>query len=245
MKLIIAIDDTDNLESRGTGFRARQLGLSLEDLGYAQLLSITRHQLLVDERIPYTSHNSSASLLINSLVDIKSIIDLCALYLKEESAEGSDAGLCVAEYDCVSDKIIEWGHRAKTEVLTLEEAHLFAKNEGIFLEGYKGLKIGVIGSLAAVGLRKEGCDGRLLWLRNMRETTGIFNISEYLKIIGIENISDKDCIFVPENDKIFVGEWCRPIHKKNKITLIIEKVKNNIEYEWKCASKEYIKSISQ
>lgn len=244
MKLIIAIDDTDNLESRGTGFRARQLGLSLEDLGYAELLSITRHQLLVDKRIPYTSHNSSASILINSLVDIKSIIDLCALYLKEESAEGSDAGLCVAEFDCVSEEVINWGNSAKKKILNKKQAHLLAEREGIFLEGYKGKKIGVIGALAAVGLRKQANDGRLLWLPNLRETEGIYSIKDFKTLVSLEAITQKNGTFVHGDDKIWIGEWCRPVHLNNKITLVVEKGNNNEHYQWKCASKEYIKSIS-
>ncbi len=51
-KWLIGIDDTDNLESRGTGHRVRWLGdlLAREDL--ADIKGITRHQLLVDPRIP-------------------------------------------------------------------------------------------------------------------------------------------------------------------------------------------------
>lgn len=244
-KYIIAIDDTDNLESRGTGYRARQLALSLEDLGYAEVHSITRHQLLVDKRIPYTSHNSSASILINSLVDIQSIIDLCSLYLREESAEGSDAGLCIAEFDCISEEVVQWGNRAKKEILTLKKAHSLAKKEGVFLEGFKGEKIGVIGALAAVGLRKESNDGRLLWLRNLRETNGIYTINDYKTLVNLEAITRKNGTFVPENEKIFISDWCRPVHINHKITLVAEKVNGNKSYQWKCASKEYIKSISE
>ena len=245
MKLIIAIDDTDNLESRGTGFRARQLALSLEDLGYANIISITRHQLLVDPRIPYTSHNSSASILVNALVDVKSIIDLSATYLKEESAEGSDAGLCVAEFDCISDEVIRWGSRAKKEILNKKQAHVLADKEGIFLEGYKGKKIGVIGSLAAVGLRKEANDGRLLWLPNLRESQGIFAIDELKNLVKLESVTQKNGTFVPGNEKIWVSDWCRPVHLNKKITLVVEKENNNEHYQWKCTSKEYIKSISE
>ena len=60
-KWLIGIDDTDNLESRGTGHLARQLARLLESaISGLRIGSITRHQLLVDPRIPYTSHNSSA-----------------------------------------------------------------------------------------------------------------------------------------------------------------------------------------
>lgn len=245
MKIIIAIDDTDNLESRGTGYRARELGLLLMQKGLASLISVTRHQLLFDRRIPYTSHNSSASLLCEMKSSFKEVIDFSKEYLIREAADGSDAGLCIADFERINNQIINWGHKAKTEIITKENAHELALKNEIYLEGFTGDKIGVIGSLAAVGLRKEGCDGRLLWMKNMRETTGVFKISDYKALIGLENISDKDGIFVSENEKILVTEWCRPIHKNNEITLIVEKEQNSSEYEWKCASKEYIKSISQ
>jgi hypothetical protein len=245
MKLIIGIDDTDNLESRGTGFRAREMGLSLMEQGNAELYSITRHQLLFDNRIPYTSHNSAASIVVEAKTDIKSIIEFCSKYLIRESAEGSDAGLCIAPYDKVSDSIIEWGNMAKKEILTLENAHLLADKEGVFLKGFKGLKIGVIGSLAAVGLRKAGNDGRLLWLQNLRETQGVFDAAEIMKLMKIDRITDKNIKPVLNESKILFGDWSRPVMIDKKITLIVEEENENEQFQWKCASKEYIKSISQ
>ncbi|MGH2717450.1 MAG: hypothetical protein ACRDJU_02570, partial [Actinomycetota bacterium] len=60
--LLIAIDDTDNRDSRGTGAGSRALLEALLDAELGQPVGITRHQLLVDPAIPYTSHNSSACL---------------------------------------------------------------------------------------------------------------------------------------------------------------------------------------
>jgi hypothetical protein len=72
---LIGIDDTDNLESRGTGHHARRLGAFLQTEAMAGLLDVTRHQLFVDPRIPYTSHNSSLCLRVrmahNRLDDLR------------------------------------------------------------------------------------------------------------------------------------------------------------------------------
>jgi hypothetical protein len=245
MKLIIGIDDTDNLESRGTGFIARQLGLSLMNNGFADLHSITRHQLLVDSRIPYTSHNSSASIICYSKTESGKIIDFCSDFLTKESADDSDAGLCIADYEAINHEIIDWGHKAKKEVLKLEDSHFLASKNNLFLQGFKGYKIGVIGSLAAVGLRKGGNDGRLLWLKNLRDLQGIYIIKNLPDLFSIDCVSDKSGNTVPENEKINITDWCRPVLIENKITLIVEEEKNNGQFQWKCASKEYIKSISQ
>ena len=64
-RLLVGIDDTDNLESRGTGFRAREFGRQLMEEGLASVRGISRHQLYVHPDIPYTSHNSALCLDID------------------------------------------------------------------------------------------------------------------------------------------------------------------------------------
>ena len=245
MKLIISIDDTDNKYSKGTGHRARKLGALLEKRGFISLMSISRHQLLFDRRIPYTSHNSSASLFCEAHKEVSDIIAFCRRFLKRESAFFSDAGLCVARLDDINDDIINWGHRAKKEILFMPEAKELAKSANIFLEGLTGKKIGIIGALAATGLRAEGNDGRLLWLPQLRTLSGVFKANELQQIIKIENITEKNTVAVPPESLILKGEWCRPVHINGKITLIVEKNLNTNDYEYHSASKEYIKSISQ
>ena len=84
--LIIGIDDTDNLESRGTGHLARQLGLGLEAAGLCRLKNIVRHQLLVSPKIPYTSHNSSASIVVDEVNDVQDVIGFSREMLLQSSA---------------------------------------------------------------------------------------------------------------------------------------------------------------
>jgi len=240
---LIGIDDTDNLQSRGTGYRARQMGLSLQQAGWGELLGITRHQLLVHPDIPYTSHNSSACLEVKS-DKLASLTSFCRDFLLRESAEGSDAGLCIACLDRINEEVMQWGERARKEVLTKEDAHLLAEKHGIFLEGLTGMRIGVIGSLAAIGLQKAGNDGRYLWLKAMRELTGVHSAKELLTLLRIESIETKQGIAVSMDDTVDVGEWFRPIRKNKKITLIVEKNDTDGKSDWKMASKEYIKSVT-
>ncbi len=240
---LIGIDDTDNLQSRGTGYRARQMGLSLQQAGWGELLGITRHQLLVHPDIPYTSHNSSACLEVKS-DKLAGLTSFCRNFLLHESAEGSDAGLCIACLDRINEEVMQWGERARKEVLTKEDAHLLAEKHGIFLEGLTGMRIGVIGSLAAIGLQKAGNDGRYLWLKGMRELTGIHSAKELLTLLRIESIETKQGIVVSVDDTVDVGEWFRPIRKNKKITLIVERNDTDGKSDWKMASKEYIKSVT-
>jgi len=246
LKIIIGIDDTDNLETRGTGHHARMLGHALAEAGLFELRSVTRHQLLADRRIPFTSHNSSASLIGKCSGDIENLIAFAREFLIRESAFDSDAGLCVAPFESVSDAMIAFGNRAKREIVTLTEAKELADGTPVYLDGFLNARIGMIGSLAAVGLAREGNDGRLLWTRNLRETTGEFIISELLNQVDIDRVVEKDLAEIDPASVITIGEWCRPVMRGGRITLIAEKTENNsIHYGYRAASKEYIKSITE
>jgi len=243
-KIYIGIDDTDNKESRGTGYQGRVLSMHLFNRGMIKPISISRHQLLVDSRIPYTSHNSSCCIFCESNTDISIIFNEAKKFLITICADGSDCGLCIASDDMLNDDIATFGLNTKKEIMTTDKAYLLAQKYNIFLEGLTGQKIGVIGALAAVGLRYYGNDGRVLWLPNLRELEGVFIASELKKMTGIETIRTIDGKNVSKNHYIEVGEWCRPIIENKKITLLVEKAKNN-QYEYKSASKEYIKSITE
>ncbi len=244
MIYFIGLDDTDNKESRGTGFKSRQLGKLITEKKLGDVLSISRHQLFVHNKIAYTSQNSSACLVVDTEKP-ELLKGFCAEYLKSVAETGSDAGLCFAHENQISDEVLSWGNRAKKEVLYKSDAYTLAKTNGIFLEGYTGEKIGVIGALAAVGLRKGGNDGRNIWLKGteLRDLKGVYKASDLKQIINIQEIITKDSKPVCDEDRIEVGEWLRPPIIKNKNTVIVEQG-NNENYEWKSVSKDYIKSIS-
>ena len=52
MKILVCIDDTDNLESRGTGQLSQLFAEAIEKKGWGACTSISRHQLFVHEDIP-------------------------------------------------------------------------------------------------------------------------------------------------------------------------------------------------
>jgi len=245
VKIFIGIDDTDNLDTRGTGFQARSLGISLTKSGLFQVQSITRHQLLVDLRIPYTSHNSSACLIGESTAEFSILVDHCIQFLIRESAFDSDAGLCIVTESEVDQDIMEFGRRAKKEVLKIEDTMPITQRHNFFLKGLLNTRLGVIGALAAVGLRAWGNDGRLLWIKNLRETIGTHTVEEYLKKVAVDRIIDRNGNVLPQGTFITITEWCRPVMKDSQITLITEKITNDDKYTYRSAAKEYIKSISE
>jgi len=245
VKILIGVDDTDNKDSRGTGFRSRELASYIEAARLGRVTGITRHQLLINDKIPYTSQNSSACIELETS-QIDSIISFSRVYLLKESAIGADVGLCIIDAENVNRDIIDWGQQAKEKVLDIPGARKLAIRHDVFLEGLTGTGGGIIGSMAAIGLRASGNDGRFIWLRgkDIRELRGVFNVWE------IKALSPIDCIktvygndISPES-RISMGNWLRPVLQNNKIVIVVEPSKDIQSYEWEVASKDVIKELS-
>jgi len=246
MRYFIGIDDTDNIESRGTGFRCRELAALLVSKELGDVIGISRHQLLFDRRIPYTSHNSSGCIEIET-ENISSITDISRQYLLENGADGSDVGLCIAVAEKITAEVMNWGLNAKKEILNKPDADNLAKQNNILLEGLTGTQDGIIGALAAVGLRKSGNDGRYVWVKGkeLRELTeSVFTIEELKKITLLDSVRDLNGNTIPDKEKIYTGEWYRPVLKNNQITIFAEAIKGKTDYGWSVVSKEHIKRIS-
>jgi hypothetical protein len=240
---LIGIDDTDNLESRGTGYRARQLGGVLADAGIP-VIGITRHQLLVDPRIPYTSHNSSACLEATCSAErANDVIKLCEDFLLRESAPGSDAGLCVARREQATHDVVMFGRRAKLDVLVASEAEALARACAIHLEGLTGTRIGVIGALAGVGLRAGGDDGRYLWLPGLRDLSGVVGAAALEAQLGVSGIETENGRAVDPADRIDVGDWPRPLLRGGRTVLLVEAAQSH-ECDWRVIPRARIKELS-
>ncbi len=163
-KILISIDDTDEIGTMGTG---EILELMLKEVSSkfdSQWSAVTRHQLFISDEIAYTSHNSSMCSIgdVSESANVLELITLCEEYLKQVSAPKSDPGLCIIELAKFSTEqteiLINYGKKAKVEVITKENAYSLARELGIYLEEHGGEGIGVIGALAGAGLRlSKGC----------------------------------------------------------------------------------------
>ena len=259
MRFLVGIDDTDNLESRGTGHRARQLAAALGDRGMAPH-GVTRHQLLVDPRIPYTSHNSSACIELRAADDgLGEIVAICREFLLQESAPGSDAGLCVASLEKRVqpddsrarpfaprhlDDIVDFGSRAKRTVVTAAEAERLAAAASLHLEGLTGTRIGVIGALAAVGLRAGADDGRFLWMPRLRELSGVHTAAPLHETLGLDAIETEQGRAATGDDRVALGAWPRPLLRRGRSVLLVQEAACE-DYEWVVTAKERIKQLSE
>lgn len=164
--IFVGLDDTDSLDSRGTNQLARALA-ELVSHDYVCRM-IVRHQLLFDERIPFTSHNGSATILLERRSgsqpapagELDDLFEILRAGMLHDFIPGSDPGLCVTAE--VPRSVTDWGRRCQREIVTQEQAREVARQAGIRLEGLGGTHGGVIGALAAIGLAATGNDGRLI-----------------------------------------------------------------------------------
>jgi len=242
-RVLVSIDDTDNLESRGTGWRARRLGALLHERNLARVRGISRHQLHVHARIPMTSHNSALCLDIEWRGgDAADLATLTRAFLKEESAPGSDAGFCLARFEDVGANIVAFGRRAKTSVVHQGEARELAREGGFHLEGVTGDEGGVIGALASIGLRKSGHDGRFVWVAGVRELEGVTTLRRLLGSTGIDIVRPLAGEAISEDARISIDPWPRPVLLEDKAVLLVSKVEEpHAGFDWKLVPREIIK----
>jgi hypothetical protein len=209
----LGVDDTDVLGRKpGTGRLARELGAALQAEGLARLLGVVRQQLLVDPRIPYTSHNSPACLVLDLAADAPArAFDAAARYVTERSAPGSDPGLCLAEAASLNGAVRAFGVRASVEVVTKAEALALAAREGLRLVELGGTGGGVIGALAGVGLTAGGNAGRFLEYGEGLRELGESITAAVLRARGIAVLNlARNAEWVPDEAAIHVGDRLRP-----------------------------------
>jgi len=224
--ILIGLDDTDLVTTRGTGHLARQLAndLLLSLPGKMAVVGVTRHQLLVDPRIPYTSHNSSAAIHLAVQDEqavqthfLPELFEHVRSMMQAEFVPGSDPGLCVATEDTACS-LLAFGERAKREVVTQAEARRLAAEQGVLLAGLGGSEDGVIGSLSAVGLAAGGDDGRYLLLGQLRELSGLHPI-DAVQAAGATEVRDEQ--EQPVTTGLVRAERIRPARRGGKPVLYV------------------------
>ncbi len=197
--VVCCVDDTDDVtRETSTGLVAEAIAEGVAELGGCMVLGITRHQLLLAEGVPYTSHNSSMCFMARMPEGASgALCERAVGEIARLSAASADPGLCVADMSAMwfgegsapgawaaapaqvrADlaALASFGVRAQREVLTKEEAYALANGiEWLQLSEHGGTGQGVIGALAGVGLRLTGNDGRFRGKWDLAAMIGVKN----------------------------------------------------------------------
>lgn len=216
MMIFIGMDDTDNLQSRGTGRLSRSIADEIAcDF---TILGVVRHQLLVDPRVPYTSHNSCAVIVADGPADanLPALFERVKALMLADFQPGSDPGLCVTAR--VPEAVTAFGHKAQRALVTQVEARELAAQHEILLAGLGGTQDGVIGSLAGVGLSAEGNDGRYLQVGHVRELTGLQTVETVLNA-GVFDIRTTEG--QPVTEGLIMADKIRPARRNGKPVAVV------------------------
>ena len=224
MNYLICFDDTDNIHTRGTGHLVAEFADMIHANGWGKCSRITRHQLYVNDAVPYTSHNSAMCMNVNTRQEfVQTLLDRAVRYILQEAAEESDPGLCLAPLDTAVDyrRLVDFGKRAKTSVLTKTEAYELASDLNVHLSEHGGTGDGIIGALAGTGLRLSGNDGRFRGWIEMDTKREVVPVDELLAFSEIDAVlpvetdgrhdgspSRQDLVQLPEKLKTVLKNHC-------------------------------------
>lgn len=224
MNLFICIDDTDNLESIGTGELLENMCAAAEAQGLGLSGFVVRYQLLVDEAIPYTSHNSSMCCAF-AADDRDALTAFCGEYLQQNAADGSDPGLCVLTDDPALDysALLAFGRRAQTEVVTKRDAYEAAAAFGtdVTLSEHGGTGGGVIGALAGAGLRAGRAEGRVKGKLPPLPGRKTLTTQAFAELFGLQQIVDEGGAVVTEPRMLTFTQPTKAIYRDGKVTGVI------------------------
>ena len=223
-QILICIDDTDDLESIGTGEVLENLCAAARRAGLAAGGFITRHQLLISERIAYTSHNSAMCCAAET-ARFPAFLDFARAFLAENCAPGSDPGLCVflrgGDEREAAEALIAFGRRAQTEVLTKAEAYALAGRfpGRVWLSEHGGSGEGVIGALAGAGLRLTGSDGRVRGKLIPDVPGEEMTAAEFCRRWGVEQICADDGTRAQPDDTVRFEATAKAIFRDGRVTM--------------------------
>lgn len=214
MNYLISIDDTDDLTKEvSTGGIAEMIGKRLVEMGAVMREGISRHQLLLDESIEYTSHNSSMCIELQSdALDNIQIMEIGERIIKENMSAAADPGIAV----CCTDELpspkelIAFGFAAKKKVLTKDDAYRLAeRTDGVLLKELGGTGIGVIGALAGIGLRMSRCDGSIRGKKCKKLSGQTLRAEELCGRCGVEMVICVDGTVVPDDALVRVEDFVK------------------------------------
>jgi len=210
MRVFIGFDDTDIVNSDfGTGKVARCLERLIPK--ECKVWGVIRQQLLVDPAIPYTSHNSSACVVVDSpdASYMEALKSAAVTHIEKVSLPGSDPGLClVSEGDQTLPLLASFGSLCTAKIVSQKDARQAAGST--HLSGHGGTNDGIIGAAAAVGLTASGWSGRFIEYSGLRDFPDSVKVSALRQKNILVVSMDRDACCPRPEDIVDTKGWLRP-----------------------------------
>ncbi|AHV95546.1 hypothetical protein [Paenibacillus sabinae] len=247
MRILVSIDDTDNFTTKGikgTGDLAKNIARAIKANGWGTSSRITRHQLLLHEDIPYTSHNSS--MCFEAEIDpqyLQAVIDFGARHLETESEPEADPGLCVVVPERLEspERLINYGYLAKREVLDKDGAYALAAELGINLSEHGGTGQGIIGAMAGAGLRLGGNDGSFKDKHKVGEPGTLLTAAELCTLAGVDGIRSLDGDVLDGEATVVLGNMVKSVLCEGRAVIPVQRLETAEQaLVWQTCSKQQI-----
>ncbi len=146
VRVIIGIDDTDTKERGASWVTAMKMGNN------SPIGSFIEHKIIqLNPKVPKKTTNccSTAVSFAVKEEEIPALIEYCRDFVKKESFS-QDSVMTVFKGLSIPDSLKEYGIRAKTEIITEEDAVKAAEENGVMVINLTGPG-GIIGAVAAIG----------------------------------------------------------------------------------------------
>lgn len=223
--LYLGLDDTDTADDGGTGQLARSLARFLaRAVPGCRIEGVSRHQLLRDPRVPATRRNRCSCVVVRVPGEALPVVwALARAHVRRGSVPGSDPGLCLAPERRLTPPLVAFARRVQRELVAPAEALGLAREAGLRLEPLGGTGDGIIGALAAVGLRRTGEDGWLtLWEEGRRELEGVLSVPELLAA-GLDAVEDESGGRLGTDEVVDTRGRVRPALRRGARVLLVRR----------------------
>jgi hypothetical protein len=209
-RFVIGVDDTDAAGGPGTSALVRRMAAKVEDDGFGTSLGVTRHALSESDKLRKTDHNLCYALVIETGRDVLDVEDFAVDFVRAEASREANPAVALLSRHSDMPHALAFGRRAQLEVLKLEEAERYAAEANVLVRGLGGSRAGMIGALAAAGLRAGGKDGRYTDLRGIRALAGRVTAGQIRATTDCQHVVDEDGEELDRDDPIETFDWIRP-----------------------------------
>ncbi len=225
MKIFVAIDDSRQLDGGKAGVTASLLTQAIEDNGWGKCAIPSRHRLYSHPDTGCKKHNTARSFSADIEAKyLQEFIDYACNLIKLSGTPDSNTGLAIVIPELMenTDDLLDYAYRAKEDIVSKNEALAFAEKPGFYLFELSGSGQGIIGALAAAGLRITGNDGQFRGKLQLSKVENyVATVSEIIYNTYVEQVKNMDMENIGDDEYVRMGEKVKVVLLDNKYTLMV------------------------
>lgn len=225
MKMYFALDDSRRVDGGGAGETLALLTSAIENQGWGHCSLPSRHRLYPHPESGCKKHNTARSFSADIETQyLNPFIEYAGRLIQSHGSPDSNTGMAIAVPEQMQDltELIDYAYRAKEGLVTREEVLMLADRPGLYIQALSGNGNGIIGALAAVGLRMTGNDGQFRGKLKLGSGEGyITSAADILQNTYVEQIKTMDMMNICEDESIRMGEKVKIVLMDHKYTLMV------------------------